>query len=322
MARRIFSIPSRNRKNKSDIIALQSNRSEDETERFKTVKLLKTREAIFLEAVTDGNMKQVQQLINEGNIDINCSDCTGETGLHIAVSNEMPDMVDLLIRSGAELDNALFQAIIRDSLECVEVLIKSYSISAKKKDGQHFNMTPIVFAAQKGNYEIVKMLLLRGHYISKPHSKFCEIAYCPQIECQQKEKRLENALMRLNSYKALASPVYLCLSYLIHSTEATNSSDVASHDPIYKAIVLKRELEILADEDYEYGYEFKELSRECEEFAVSLLSKCRNLEESASVMDLPGIQTKGVAVKNIKGQYLNVINFAIKNRNKKVRGGT
>ena len=315
----------------NDVIVLPNINMDPELTQKPTV--INANEALFLEAVKERNLKQVQRFIREKAVDINCSDSTGETALQIAVHNDMPEMVDLLMRSGAEMGNTLFQAISRDSDECFEILIDYYEKKPKaprlahtqrtqsqKEEEYGFSMTPIVLAAQKGNYKFVKELLHRGHRISKPHLKSCEIANCQHMECMNKEWRLENALMRLNTYKALASPVYLCLSYLIPPKGAPGSLVVEEHDPIYRAIILKKELEEVGQDDYEYKAEYMQLSNECEEFAVRLLSKCRSLEESASVMDVPDIiDISGVAVISRERQSLNVINFAIKNRNKKVR---
>ena len=62
------------------------------------------------------------------------------------------------------------------------------------------------------------------------------------------------------------------------------------------------------------------LSAQCENFAVSLLDECRNLEEIAAVMDVPEAETlNGKIQLREKEHRLRVLNLAIKYRNRKVR---
>ena len=86
------------------------------------------------------------------------------------------------------------------------------------------DVTPLILAAQKNQYEIVQLLLMRGELIQKPH-KF----NCLCLECRNKMKfdELRMAKSRLNAYKGLTSEAYISLS---------------SKDPILTAFELAKEL--------------------------------------------------------------------------------
>ena len=133
---------------------------------------------------------------------------------------------------------------------------------------------------------------------------------------------LEKALYRLNGYRALASPVYLSLSYLAdcEKQELTNKKS-RNNDPVYQAFVLNGRMERLAREEYEFKKDYSNLSTRCEEYAVALLNLCRNMKEIGCVMTMPSI--KGLAhvqvrTANKAALKLTVLNFAIKNKNERV----
>jgi len=43
-------------------------------------------------------------------------------------------------------------------------------------------LTPLTAAAQGGYYEIVQMLLQRGHVVTRPHIALCECEECVRVE--------------------------------------------------------------------------------------------------------------------------------------------
>ncbi len=90
------------------------------------------------------------------------------------------------------------------------------------------DITPLVLAAQKNQYEVVQLLLLRDERIQKPHKYSCGC-----MECVNKMKfdQLRLAKYRLNAYTGLSSEAYISLS---------------SKDPIQTAFELAAELRKLA----------------------------------------------------------------------------
>jgi len=113
------------------------------------------------------------------------------------------------------------------------------------------------------------------------------------------------------------------MSYLLENSSESSDGERdirSSKDPIIRAFFLNRKLESLVETEYEFKNDYKKLSDGCEEFAVSLLAKCRSMEEIACVMSVPGIdQLEYVEVRGGKEvQKLSVLNLAIANRNEKV----
>ena len=85
---------------------------------------------------------------------------------------------------------------------------------------------------------------------------------------------------------------------------------------------MKREILNQADIEYEFREDYLQLAEKCEDFAVALLDQCNDLEEISLFMTMPGV--KGVAGVEVLGgtaqqKKLSVLNFAIKNSNKKVQ---
>jgi transient-receptor-potential-like protein len=70
-------------------------------------------------------------------------------------------------------------------------------------------ITPLILAAHKNNYEIIKLLLDRGATLPQPHD-----VKCPCDDCIRKsiEDPLRHSLSRVREYRALASPSLIALS--------------------------------------------------------------------------------------------------------------
>ena len=94
--------------------------------------------------------------------------------------------------------------------------------------------TPIVLAAQRDNFYIIQLLLMRGAKISQPHDYFCD---CIECSNQRVFDSVKYSRTRLNTFRALASPAYMSLS---------------SDDPILTAFKLSNQLELLAEIEKEY----------------------------------------------------------------------
>lgn len=226
----------------------------------------------------------------------------------------MPEM------SLSEEDNFFLEAVRRGDLRQVKgyfrgkpsVLETEAEITKDSKLGSF----GLILAAQQDNYDLVKFLLSQGYRIEEPHCRSCACDSCSAMGS------LEKALYRLNGYRALASPVYLSLSYLAdcEKEELTNKKS-RNNDPVYQAFVLNGRMERLAREEYEFKKDYSNLSTRCEEYAVALLNLCRNMKEIGCVMTMPSI--KGLAhvqvrTANKAALKLTVLNFAIKNKNERV----
>ena len=297
-------------------------------------------ESGFFSAVRTGNIRDVRSYILSKSVDVNCVSFLGETALQIAVNNDHADVAKLLLENGADIGLTLLQAARRNSITCVKTLLefddKQHdsernlpSVAARSASIRYRKyISPLMLAAENGNPEIISLLLSKGYTIPEPpfHSRSC---LCEECECLG--QRLGTSLFRLHTYGALASPVYLCLSYLLSdsgvrsgSFEAEDQKMSSSKDPIIRAFLLNKKLEELVDTEYEFRKNYKRLSNSCEEFAVSLLTECRSMEEIGCVMSVPGIDKMNhMAVSGgSEAQKLSVLNFAIANKNEKVGFGS
>ena len=62
------------------------------------------------------------------------------------------------------------------------------------------DITPLILAAHKNNYEILKILLDRGSPLPQPHDVKCR---CEGCWLSSKQDSLRFSMSRLNAYKAL-----------------------------------------------------------------------------------------------------------------------
>ena len=288
----------------------------------------------FLDAVRDGNDGEVRAYVVDKSVDVNCVNLLGETALQVAVNNDRHDIAKFLVEQGADVGSALLQAVAKESIDWVKALLEFVenpktqssktspgSPGAQTSEAQLYSryISPLMLAAQNNNQEIVRLFFEKGHTIKEPpfHNRSCK---CSECETESMGERLGSSIYRLHSYRALTSPVYLCMSYLLQ-TSAEEKDIKSSKDPIVRAFLLNRKLENLVETEYEFKSDYRTLSNSCEEFAVSLLTKCRSMEEISCVMSVPGIdKLEHVEVRGGKeAQKLSVLNFAIANKNEKVR---
>ncbi|CAG0918283.1 unnamed protein product [Notodromas monacha] len=129
------------------------------------------------------------------------------------------------------------------------------------------DITPLILAAHKNNYEILKLLIDRGATIPMPHDIRCGCDEC--VESSSSDS-LRHSMARINAYRALASPSLIALS---------------STDPILTAFELSWELKTLAYTEHEFKAEYMDLKRQCMSFAESLLNQTRSSQELAIILN-------------------------------------
>ena len=123
------------------------------------------------------------------------------------------------------------------------------------------DITPLILAAHRDSYEIIKLLLDRGANLPVPHDVRCG---CDECVCSRREDSLRHSRSRINAYRALASPSLIALS---------------SKDPILTAFELSWELRRLSALEHEFKTEYQELRAQCQEFATALLDHTRTSHE-------------------------------------------
>ena len=290
-------------------------------------------EALFA-AVRTGDKESVHTLLHDKQVDVNCRNTNGETALQIAVDEEAIDIIKTLLKNEAEIGSTLFQAVRNNSLQCVRILVaydSNQRISTAKERNSattsktlncsgNFDefLTPLGLAVLNENYGIVEFLISKGYKVEDPQSQKAQDA----AERSEKESmvRLKDSLVKLNTYRALASPLYLSHLFLHQiKHQGLRNAENAASDPLFRSIVLKNKLKELAVSEDEFRDEYRALSAQCENFAIQLLDECRNLEEIAAVMDMPELEKMEEDV-HLRGKEkrLRVLNLAIKNHNVKV----
>lgn len=226
--------------------------------------------------------------------------------------------------------------------------VKVNKMLFKKADGGEMRLyflaeAALVLAVHENNREVVQLILSKGFLIREPHKRSCQCRDCSSLGV------LLKSLSRLNTYSALSCPLYLSYCYLYAiplfydtpeellkpTDEDTASASSVSKtgeefpdidifraklDPIYRAFELNGKLEIFAATEYEFMKEYRQLSNQCEEYAVDLLNLCRNMEEIGCIMSMTSIQSDRPLRSDIDTDTadLSVLNFAIKNKNERV----
>ncbi|VDK81514.1 unnamed protein product [Dibothriocephalus latus] len=243
---------------------------------------LKTVERIFLKAAANGDATSVKRLIENAKsyqLNVNCVDTMGRGVLRIAIEAEHIELLQMLLGyEQIELRDSLLHAINEEDVQAVELILQAQSERSHKKNLRGLlghiqsstftpDITPLILAAHRDNYIIVKLLLDRGNQIAKPHEPRCACNACVQAN---REDSLQYSKHRINAYRALASPCFISLS---------------SNDPILTAFELSAELKRLGALENEFKEDYEQLSMKCQEFATALLEQTRGSAELAIVLN-------------------------------------
>ncbi|GFS15880.1 transient-receptor-potential-like protein [Elysia marginata] len=142
---------------------------------------------------------------------------------------------------------------------------------ARHVDDESFDyspdISPVILAAYCNQFEILQLLLVHGATIDRPHPLSCP---CRRCQIKVHADGLRHSLLRINTYRALASPAWISLTSL---------------DPILTAFRLSWELDHLALRENEFKDSYNQLSQQCKKYACDLLQQCRSSEEVIAVLN-------------------------------------
>ncbi|XP_043491754.1 transient receptor potential protein [Polistes fuscatus] len=232
----------------------------------------------FLLSAERGDCATVKRLLEENKdhpeiLNINCVDPLNRSALIAAIENENIELIKLLLDLGIQVKDALLHAIKEEYVEAVEILLEweerihisgqPYSWEAVDRSSSNFtpDITPLVLAAHKNNYEILKILLDRGATLPTPHDARCG---CDECVTSSEQDSLRHSQSRINAYRALTSPSLIALS---------------SRDPLLTAFELSWELRRLSRMEQEFRFEYNEMREQTQTFATSLLDHARTSYE-------------------------------------------
>uniref|UniRef100_A0A1I8NT53 Transient receptor ion channel domain-containing protein n=1 Tax=Stomoxys calcitrans TaxID=35570 RepID=A0A1I8NT53_STOCA len=235
-------------------------------------------EKSFILAAERGDLQGVKSIIaeNKGQPDkfnINCVDPMNRSALISAIENENYDLIVVLLEEGIQVGDALLHAISEEYVEAVEELLMweeqnhkegtPYSWEAVDRAKSTFttDITPLILAAHRNNYEILKILLDRGATLPMPHDVKCG---CDECVTSQETDSLRHSQSRINAYRALSASSLIALS---------------SRDPVLTAFELAWELKRLQSMESEFRAEYGEMRQGVQEFATSLLDHVRTSTE-------------------------------------------
>ncbi|XP_014094513.2 transient receptor potential protein [Bactrocera oleae] len=232
----------------------------------------------FILAAERGDIQGVKKIIedNKGQPDkfnINCVDPLNRSALISAIENENFDLIIVLLECGIEVGDSLLHAISEEYVEAVEELLQweethhkdgqPYSWEAVDRNKSTFtpDITPLILAAHRNNYEILKILLDRGATLPMPHDVKCG---CDECVTSQETDSLRHSQSRINAYRALSASSLIALS---------------SRDPVLTAFELSWELKRLQAMESEFRAEYTEMRVGVQAFVSSLLDHARTSTE-------------------------------------------
>ncbi|XP_034486383.1 transient receptor potential protein [Drosophila innubila] len=233
----------------------------------------------FILACERGDLPGVKKILEEytetpsDKFNINCTDPMNRSCLISAIENENFDLMVILLENNIEVGDALLHAISEEYVEAVEELLQweethhkegdPYSWESVDRSKSTFttDITPLILAAHRNNYEILKILLDRGATLPMPHDVKCG---CDECVTSQTSDSLRHSQSRINAYRALSASSLIALS---------------SRDPVLTAFQLSWELKRLQAMESEFRAEYTEMRQAVQNFVTALLDHARTSME-------------------------------------------
>ncbi|XP_059085448.1 short transient receptor potential channel 6-like [Tigriopus californicus] len=165
------------------------------------------------------------------------------------------------------IEHAVYCAAVQEDSNILHSILK-WNLSNKTKKFTHkskayagstggpkINSGSLLYAAKKNDYERVKIMFRYGYRLER-------------IE------KITDPLKRIELFKAITSP-----AYIIATLENVNDVSSEFFCPVKKCFEFACEASAKAKNTPEYKREYQEIEHRCEDYAISLLEQCENLEE-------------------------------------------
>ncbi|XP_078603414.1 transient-receptor-potential-like protein [Branchiostoma floridae x Branchiostoma japonicum] len=261
---------------------------------------LRSKERVFLEAVGRGDKATVVRCLQPPDpVDVNVTTALGRSALTTAVTMENVEIVELLLKQdGIKIGNALLHAIREGVYRIVEMMVNHPSItpdmlgagwSRVTQECEDFSscVTPVMLCAQLNQFEILQLLLSQGATIANPHKPGCECMGCTG---SNKDDSLRHSIVRIETYRALASPSWISLT---------------SSDPVLTAFKLSWDLRHLATNEREFKESYLKLAEQCRKYPVELLDQCRSSVELNTILNQACDDDEDVSDKEEEDDRIN-----------------
>ncbi|KRY22926.1 Transient receptor potential-gamma protein [Trichinella patagoniensis] len=304
-----------------DFLLDKDNKMENGTERKHAKnrdRELSLMEKQYLLACERGDVATVREFLSlagsssdpASDFDPSCVDPLGRTSLRIAIENENIEMIEVLLEANVETGDCLLYAINEENVEAVEIIVNhlekldKFNIETQGVEINEYSafspdINPLILAAHRDNYEIIKLFLDRGASIPHPHDVHCSCKDCVEAN---NEDSLQLTQSRINAYRALTSPSLICLS---------------ARDPILYSFELSWELRRLSTIEHQFKLDYLELSQKCQKFAADLLDQTRSSNELATILNYDSSDRWPVQRNIGKRMELSRLKLAIQFRQKK-----
>lgn len=158
---------------------------------------------------------------------------------------------------GVRIGDSVLFAITNDTLGLLVKLLDHVENETDRSGRDHHDddeseefpssMEPLTLAAMCGRYETVDYLLNRGHRLRQPHSPRCASQErCADADC---DDVVAAGIERLNTYRALSSPTYLCRTsaadpiltcFRLHE----DLMDRGKHEQVYETVYTSMALQV------------------------------------------------------------------------------